>query len=41
MAAYCDIKDINGGKVVPYHLQGMSTNIYFHINMRTVFIGKQ
>ena len=30
MAAYCDFNAINCGKVVPYHLQGMSTNSYFH-----------
>ena len=30
MVAYCDFNEINGGKVVPYQLQGMSTNFYFH-----------
>ena len=30
MAAYCDFSEIYGGKVVPYHLQGMSTIIFFH-----------
>ena len=29
MVAYCDFNQINGGKVVPYYLQGMSTNSYF------------
>ena len=30
MAAYCDFNEIYGGKVVPYHLQGMTTDSYFH-----------
>ena len=30
MAAYYDFNEINGGNVVPYHLQGMATNSYFH-----------
>ena len=30
MAVYCDFNEINGGKVVPYYLQGMLTNSYFH-----------
>ena len=30
MAAYRDFNETYGGKVVPYHLQGMSTNSYFH-----------
>ena len=34
MAAYCDFNEINGGKVVPYHLQGMSTNSYFYNNYK-------
>ena len=29
MAAYCDFNEIYGGKVAPYHLQGMSTDSYF------------
>ena len=30
MPAYRDFNEINGGNVVQYILQGMSTNSYFH-----------
>ena len=40
MAAYCDFKDKWWKScTIYYHLQGMSTNSYFHINMRPMFIG--
>ena len=31
MAAYCDFNEIYGGKVVPYHLQGMTTDSYHSV----------
>ena len=34
MAAYCDFNEMNGEKVVSYHLQGMSTNIIFKTNYK-------